>query len=160
VNFDQALDIILKHEGGYVNHPNDPGGETNYGITKRVAVANGYMDDMESIPMEIVRKIYLTDYWIACRCDELPAPMRLPVFDAAVNSGTRRSIQWLQAALGVTSDGVIGPKTIAAATQSDHVKTARNACFERLTFLTTLNHFATFGRGWTRRVIDILRALQ
>jgi len=159
MNFDQAFEVVLKHEGGYVNHPNDPGGETNFGITKRVAVSNGYTGDMKDIPMDVVRNIYRKDYWMPTRCAELPADLRLAVFDAAVNSGVRRSIQWLQASVGANTDGIFGPRTMAAVEASDPVKTARTMCYERLTFLISLNHFNSFGRGWVRRVLDILRRL-
>lgn len=159
MKFEDALAVVLKHEGGYVNHPDDPGGETNYGVTARVARASGYTGPMREIPMDVVRAIYREKYWEAARCDELPEPLRLPVFDAAVNSGVSRSIQWLQKALGVTADGVLGPKTMAAAQAADAAGAARSMCYERLEFLVQLNHFSTFGRGWLRRVLDILRRI-
>ena len=157
MTFDQALEIVLKHEGGYVNHPSDPGGETNFGITKRVAEANGYHGDMRQIPMEMVRDIYRKDFWDAARCNEIQPELRLAVFDAAVNSGVRRSVQWLQTAVGANADGAFGPRTLAAVAASDPRKAARDMCYERLSFLVQLNHFNAFGRGWVRRVLDILR---
>ena len=161
MNFEQALEIVLKHEGGYVNHPDDPGGETNFGITIAVARdAGGYTGPMRDIPMDVVRRIYRRSYWDATRCDELPAAMRLPVFDAAVNSGVRRSIQWMQTAVFANADGIFGPRTLAAVQAADSRQAAREMCFQRLSFLAGLNHFGTFGRGWVRRVVDILRRIE
>ena len=158
MNFDQALAIVLKHEGGYVNHPSDPGGETNYGITKRVAQANGYNGDMKTIPMDVVRRIYRKDYWDAIRAEELPADLRLPVFDAAVNSGPKRAIQWLQAAVGANADGAFGPRTLAAVQATPSKQAAMKMCANRLDFLASLSHFNSFGKGWVRRVVDIMRS--
>lgn len=160
MNFEQALQIVLKHEGGFVDHPADPGGRTNFGITERVARAAGYQGDMRHIPMDVVRRIYRRDYWDAVRADELPSALRLPVFDAAVNSGVRRSIQWLQMAVGATSDGIFGPRTLAATQAADARRAAFDVCFIRLEFLSGLQHFNSFGRGWIRRVVDILRRVQ
>lgn len=159
MKFEQALEIVLKHEGGYVNHPSDPGGETNMGITVRVAREHGYTGDMRAIPMSVVAAIYRRSYWDATRCNELPPELRLAVFDAAVNSGVRRSIQWLQSAVGANTDGVFGPRTLAAVAGTDPRKAARDMCYARLSFLASLNHFGTFGRGWVRRVVDILRSV-
>jgi lysozyme family protein len=158
MNFDQALEIVLKHEGGYVNHPNDPGGETNFGITQRVARMNGYTGEMREIPMNVVRDIYRKDFWNAVRAEELPDALRLPVFDAAVNSGPRRAIQWLQTSVGANADGIFGPRTLLAVKTHPAQQTALRMCAARLDFLAGLNHFNTFGRGWVRRVVDIMRS--
>lgn len=158
MTFDEALQIVLKHEGGYVWHKDDPGGETNFGITVKVARdAGGYTGPMKDIPMDVVRRIYRTSYWDATRCSEIQPELRLAVFDAAVNSGVRRSIQWLQTAVGANADGIFGPRTLLAVASADPRKAARDMCYERLSFLVQLNHFNTFGRGWVRRVLDILR---
>ena len=157
MTFDQALEVVLKHEGGYLNHPSDPGGETNFGITVKVARDAGYAGPMKDIPMDVVRRIYRTNYWDATRCSEIQPELRLAVFDAAVNSGVRRSIQWLQTSVGATADGIFGPRTLSAVAARDPRATARDLCYERLGFLAQLNHFNTFGRGWVRRVLDILR---
>lgn len=158
MNFEQALEIVLKHEGGYVNHPSDPGGETNFGITQRVARMNGYTGDMRAIPMSVVRDIYRKDFWSAVRADELPEPLRLPVFDAAVNSGPPRAIRWLQTSVGATADGAFGPRTMAAVKAHDARQVALRLCAARLDFLAGLSHFNSFGRGWVRRVVDIMRS--
>lgn len=152
MNFMDAVTIVLEHEGGYVNHPSDPGGETNFGITKGAARAHGYTGDMRYIPMGVVQHIYRLSYWDKVRAMELPPALRLHVFDAAVNSGVSRAIRWLQEAAGVDVDGVIGPKTLHAALS---VSPARYSAV-RLRFLTGLRNFDTFGRGWTRRIADNL----
>ena len=157
MNFDEALKLVLKHEGGYVNHPSDPGGETNYGITKAVAVQNGYTGPMRSIPMDVVASIYRKAYWDRVRADDLPLAIRYPMFDAAVNSGAKQAVIWLQRALGVTDDGLIGRQTISAAYQGDPAAIAAKLNGNRLAMLTELKHFDKFGRGWVRRVADILK---
>jgi lysozyme family protein len=158
MNFNQALAIVLKHEGGYVNHPSDPGGETNYGITKAVAQRNGYHGDMRAIPMDVVARIYRKDYWDAVRADELPAAVRYAIFDGAVNSGPGQAAKWLQRAVGVADDGKIGPMTLAAAKAQDPEALLRKMLAQRLRFMTGLSTFPAFGRGWARRIADLLEA--
>jgi lysozyme family protein len=126
-NYAACLRIILQNEGGYVNNPKDPGGETNYGITKRTARDHGYTGNMHDIPMSVVERIYRESYWKGC--DALPAGVDLCVFDFAVNSGPGRA--W----------GVY--KT---------AKTINGICDERLRFLRGLSTWATFGKGWAKRV--------
>lgn len=156
MNFDEALETVLKHEGGYVNHPSDPGGETNYGITKRVAVAHGYTGSMRDIPMSVVREIYRRSYWDAVKAEKLPADLRFHVFDAAVNSGVSRAAKWLQDCAGVAADGIIGPRTLAAAAA---VSPAQYSAV-RLRFMTDLSTWGTFGRGWARRICDNLELIK
>ena len=156
MNFDQALKTLLKHEGGYIDHPNDPGGITNYGITQAVARQHGYTGDMRTIPMDVVSAIYRKAYWGTIRAEELPAPLRYPLFDAAVNSGTGQAVKWLQRALGVKDDGVMGDQTLAAIRQADADQLTRKMIGHRLVMLANLQHFAQFGKGWTRRVASIL----
>ena len=155
MTFNEALKRVLEHEGGYVNHPSDPGGETNHGITKRVAENHGYSGDMRDIPMSTVKDIYRALYWDACRCSELPREIQFDVFDGAVNSGVRRSIQWLQKASGADVDGIVGPMTIRAARSATDLRAKYNG--HRLGFLANLSHWDAFGRGWARRVADNLR---
>lgn len=150
MDFETALRHVLHHEGGFVSHKDDPGGATNYGITVAVARDHGYAGHMRDIPMDLVRTIYRRSYWDRCRCDELPAIMRLDVFDGAVNSGVSRSIRWLQESVGATTDGLIGPQTIRAAWATGDARLAYNAA--RLQFLSGLSHWPAFGRGWVRRV--------
>ena len=111
-NFDKSLLILLKHEGGYVNHPKDPGGETNLGVTKRVYEEWGGNKNMKDLKEEDVAPIYKKNYWDRCKCDHLPSGLDLAVFDWAVNSGTGRAAKNLQAMIGTVADGGIGPNTL------------------------------------------------
>lgn len=156
MNFDAAFQHVLKHEGGYVHHPSDPGGATNMGITEAVARRVGYRGPMQDLPVELAKRIYHEDYWNAVRADQLPPAIRYAVFDAAVNSGVAQSVRWLQRALGVQDDGVLGPITLSTANQANPDALRARLVAQRLTFLTNLNTFGTFGRGWTRRCCDLL----
>jgi lysozyme family protein len=147
---------VLAHEGSYINHPKDPGGETNYGVTKRVAVEYGYHGDMRHIPMEIVVDIYYTRYWRVCSCDALPAGVDYSVFDCAVNHGTRQARKFLQRAVGAKADGFIGPQTLAAIGKADPVKVMHAIRGMRLSMVQRLKTWATFGRGWERRYKEVL----
>jgi len=156
--FEQAFEQVLKHEGGFVNHPSDPGGATNYGITQAVARRHGYTGDMRDLPIPMAKSIYWSDYWRPIRGDELPAEVRYAVFDAAVNSGVRQAILWLQRAAGVKDDGVFGPQTLLAVkTQSPNVL-LRRLLAQRLRFMAGLSNWPAFGRGWARRISDLLEA--
>lgn len=156
--FDRALKIILRHEGGYSDHPSDPGGATMYGITKRVAEENGYHGDMRQIPMAVVEMIYRRRYWNKIMADEMPWPVALVTFDAAVNSGPSRAAKWLQQALSVTADGVIGQQTLRALEEAAPEDVARWVCGTRLAYLKALKTWPVFGRGWERRVRETLAA--
>ena len=154
MDFELALAFVLDQEGGYSNRSDDP--ETNFGITRQVARAYGYRGSMRNIRMELVRRIYRQGYWDRCRCEDLPChPLRLVVFDAAVNSGSGQSIKWLQTELGVVVDGAIGPVTLAAVTALDEraLDALALALIERrLAFLRGLSKWRTFGRGWSNRI--------
>lgn len=152
MNIEQALKRLLGNEGGFVDHPQDPGGATNYGITQRVARSHGYQGGMRDLPLSMAISIYRSDYWMPIKADQLPEGLRFHVFDAAVNSGTVQSIKWLQRAAGVTQDGVIGPRTISAASM---VSVAKYSAI-RLRFMTDLSTWSTFGKGWARRIADNL----
>jgi len=152
ITFDQAFDVLIKHEGGYVDHPSDPGGRTNYGISQRAYPS----EDIRNMTLERAKQIYRRDYWDACRCDELRGDIGFHVFDAAVNSGVRRASLWLQAAAGATPDGKIGPQTIAAANAMDPSDVVRMISGIRLRFMTDLSTWPSFGRGWTRRIANNL----
>ena len=152
MNLDQALRHLLGNEGGFVDHPKDPGGATNFGITQRVARARGYQGDMRNLPLATALAIYEKDYWAPIKADQLPEHLRFHVFDAAVNSGPGQAIKWLQRAAGVTQDGVIGPRTLSAASM---VTPAKYSAI-RLRFMTDLPAWATFGKGWARRIADNL----
>lgn len=157
--FKSALPIILGHEGGYVDHPKDPGGATNMGITHRTLAAwRGEpvtKQDVKDIGLAEVEAIYRANYWDLVWGDDLPDGLDLVVFDYAVNSGVSRSAKALQKALGVAQDGVIGVITMRAAADlsGDEVSAAINAvCDQRLAFLKRLKTWPTFGKGWERRV--------
>ena len=156
MDFDTAFTKLLGHEGGYVNHPNDPGGETNWGVTKAVAREFGYMGAMRDMPRDTAKRIYKVKYWDAVKADEMPAAVRYPLFDAAVNSGVGQAARWLQRALGVADDGKIGAITIAKAKQSDGVAVASAMIGQRLQFMTNLSTWPAFGKGWARRVASLM----
>lgn len=153
MTFDEAFDRLIDHEGGYVNDPKDPGGETKFGISKRQYPGL----DIKNLTREDARLIYGSDYWGRARCDELLPSVAYQVFDGAVNSGIENSVRWLQRALGVADDGHVGPTTMCAASNMDACQTIRLFNAERLIFLTKLTTFDRFGRGWTRRVADNLK---
>jgi lysozyme family protein len=159
MNFDKAFDELLGHEGKYSNHPSDPGGETMWGVTKRVAVANGYKGDMKDMPVDFAKVVYRKDYWDAVRADELPDVVRYAVFDGAVNSGVSQSVKWLQEAVGAAVDGRIGPQTIMFAKMSEPEETLRKMLGARLRFMTDLNTWDYFSRGWARRIASLLKGL-
>ena len=152
MNLEDSLKRLLGSEGGFVDHPADPGGATNYGITQRVAKAHGFNGDMRNLPLSTALAIYKADYWTPIKADQLPETLRFHVFDAAVNSGPAQAVKWLQSAAGVTVDGVVGPKTLAAASR---VSVAQYSGI-RLRFMTDLSTWPTFGKGWARRIADNL----
>lgn len=146
---------IRQFEGGYVNHPRDPGGATNYGITQATYDEyrkNKAKRDVRLITEAEVDEIYRTRYADKIRYDDLPAGVDFATLDAAVNSGVSRGSKWLQLALGVTSDGVIGAGTVAAAAKADAIKTIKAIYAKRSGFLHSLKTFGTFGKGWMTRL--------
>jgi lysozyme family protein len=158
-NFQRALALVLKHEGGYVDHPKDPGGATNKGITiatfRRYVKRDGTKDDLRRISDADVKPIYKTKYWDKVRGDDLPDGLDYAVFDFAVNSGTGRAPKYLQRVLGVAQDGVIGPTTLKAAHNANVEFAIDRLCDDRMAFLRGLSTFSTFGRGWTSRVSGV-----
>lgn len=157
MQFEEAFGRLIGHEGGYVDHPDDPGGATRWGVTERVARANGYRGAMRDFPLSDARRIYRALYWDAVRADELPPAVRFDVFDAAVNSGVAQAAKWLQRAIGVRDDGVIGPATIAAARTFTGSALAARFNGARLQFMTDLPTWSSFGKGWARRIASNLR---
>lgn len=155
MNFDQAFERLLGHEGGYVNDPRDPGGETNWGISKR-AYPNV---DIKALTQDGAKAIYRRDYWAPVRADELPELVRFDVFDAAVNHGASQSAKWLQRAAGANPDGVIGAQTVAAARAAGAQLGARFNGY-RLQFYTDSGNWPVFGKGWARRIASNLLALK
>lgn len=158
MNFEQAFEKLLGHEGGFVDHPSDPGGATKWGITAAVARAHGYTGPMQDLPVAVARGIARGLYWDAVQADKLPAAVRYAVFDAAYNSGVGQSIRWLQRAVGVADDGVIGPKTLQAVAAADARTLLMRLLSVRLRFLTGLKTWPAFGKGWARRVADLMEA--
>lgn len=158
MNFTSALALLLEHEGGFSDHPDDRGGATRFGITEAVARRVGYRGDMRELPLELAERIYLEEYWKPIRAEELPHGVRYVVFDAAVNSGVGQAIKWLQRAVGVTADGVIGPVTLAAVNQYPAESLRLAFLAQRLRFMAGLPNWPAFGRGWARRVADLMEA--
>jgi len=161
-NFARALALVLKHEGGFVNHPKDPGGATNKGITianyRRYVKSNGTIADLKRISDADVAKVYKERYWDAVRGDELPSGIDYAVFDFAVNSGPSRSAKFLQSVLGVPQDGEIGPVTMAKARGAKPDFVVIQLCNKRLAWLKRLKTFTVFGKGWERRVNEVKAA--
>lgn len=151
--FDQFIDRLLSHEGGYVNHSSDPGGETQWGISKRSYPSL----NIKKLTREDAVAIYRRDFWEASGADKMPPAVGFQLLDAAVNSGIGQANRWLQKAAGVADDGVIGPisrKAIAAADPNDLILWF---LAERLDFMSRLAGWQAFGKGWARRIAQNLR---
>jgi len=158
-NFNRCLNLVLHHEGGYVNHPKDPGGMTNMGVTKRVyeewvgySVSENTMQNLEE---KDVAPIYKKNYWDRLKCDELPLGLDLCLFDFGVNAGTGRAAKYLQKLVGTTPDGGIGPMTLKAVDEFISLngipETIEKYQTNRQKYYEKLSTFDTFGKGWTRR---------
>lgn len=175
-SYARALTLVLKHEGGYSDHPADPGGATMKGVTQRVY--DGYRRrkgllarSVKKLERGEMEDIYRSLYWSKIDGDELPAGLDYCVFDAAVNSGTAQAVKWLQRALNKTDqaafrdhpivlavDGVIGPATLHAADSHDEKAVADIMCNLRLAMLKTLRTWSTFGAGWSTRIAGVRKA--
>ena len=156
MDFQTAFDLLITHEGGFSNHPDDPGGATMYGVTEAVARAEGYMGPMQDLTLDFAKSVYRKRYWDACRCDQMPDPLRYPLFDAAVNSGPSQAIKWLQLAVGVKVDGAVGPITQQAVNVLPAQVTRQKMVGARLRFMTNLANWPSFSKGWARRIAAIL----
>jgi lysozyme family protein len=158
-NWDDSFAAVLKHEGGFVNHPKDPGGMTNLGVTK--AAWEAYLghsvteENMRALTPFIVKPFYKAQYWDKIKGDQLPSGVDYAAYDLAVNSGTGRAAKYLQQIAGVAADGVIGPKSIEAIKACDPKEAVNALCDMRLDFLKRLPTFDTFGKGWSRRVAEV-----
>lgn len=162
-NFAKALAAVLVHEGGYANHPRDPGGPTNKGITHRTYNAwrkrqNLPPRDVREITDREVAAIYRAQYWNTIRGDDLPSGVDYAVFDFAVNSGPRRAAQFVQRVVGVEADGVIGELTVEAIRKAYAPHVVTLLCDNRLAWLKRLKTWDAFGRGWERRVSEVKSA--
>ncbi len=153
--FDQCFDKLIAHEGGYSNDAKDPGGETNFGISKRAYP----QVDIKNLTRDAAKQIYKRDYWDRAQCDKLPPTLAYLLFDAAVNSGIGQAIRFLQRALGVADDGVLGPLTLSMVSRADAESICARFIGQRLDFMTRLSTFDYFGKGWSRRLADQLKGL-
>lgn len=160
-NFEQCLEKLLVHEGGFVNHPSDPGGMTNLGVTKQVWeewVGHPVSEkEMRNLTPLMVAPLYKRKYWDACHADDLVSGVDYAVFDVAVNSGVGRAIKLLQSCVGATPDGGYGSITTALVkkAEDDPTRLIELYCAKRLEFLETLKSFPVFGKGWSRRVSEV-----
>lgn len=159
-NFAKALSLVLKHEGGFVDHPADPGGATNKGVTigtyRAYIDPQGTVDDLKHITDAQLAKVYREQYWNKVRGDDLPDGVDYAVFDFAVNSGPSRAAKFLQTVVSSPADGVVGPKTIEATRRAKPpTEVIRILNANRMEFLQGLPTWKTFGKGWTTRVKDV-----
>ncbi len=148
MTFDECFEKLIGHEGGYVNDPRDPGGETKFGISKRAHPSL----DIGSLTLDDAKKLYKRDYWERAQCDRLHPNLAFQVFDGAVNSGIGNSIRWLQEASGVAVDGVVGPLTLRKVGDMEPSIIIARYNGVRLKFMASLSTFDVFGRGWARRI--------
>lgn len=153
MTFDEAFDRLIGHEGGYVNHKLDPGGETKWGISKRA-----YPDvNIASLTREQAKAIYRRDYWERAKADQYDGAIAFQLFDAAVNHGIGQAVKFLQRAVGVKDDGIVGPVTLRAVQDTPVADVLMRFNAERLDFYTGLSTWGSFGKGWARRVAGNLR---
>lgn len=163
-NYAKALPLVLRHEGGFVNHKDDPGGATNKGVTigtlKRLGIdvdGDGDSDivDLRNLRQSDVERVYKLFYWDAVKADQLPSGVDYAVFDFGVNSGPARAAKHLQKVVGAAQDGDIGPKTLALVAKMDPQDVVTALQDSRLRFLRGLKTWGTFGKGWSRRVAEV-----
>ena len=148
MTFEKAFAKLIDHEGGYVNNPRDPGGETKFGISKRAYPALNIAD----LTLDDAKAIYRRDYWNRAQCDRLHPDVAFQVFDGAVNSGIGNSIRWMQEAAGVAVDGIVGPLTLRKVGDMDTAIVIARYNGVRLKFMASLSTWDVFGRGWARRI--------
>ena len=147
------LTRITGHEGGYVNNPADPGGETKFGISRR-----SYPNlDIKNLTIEQASDIYIRDYLAPLKADKLPDSVTFQLLDFAINSGVDRAVVCLQRAVGAVEDGRMGPATVAAVKRYTEAEVIMRLLAARLEFMTGLSVWPTFGRGWCRRIAANLR---
>jgi len=153
-NFKECLELLLKSEGGWVNHPKDPGGETNLGVTKRVweEWVGHPVESLKKLTKEDVAPLYEQKYWRPCYCEVLPRGLDFVVFSMGVNAGPGRSVKLLQSAIGILPDGIIGPRTRALISSSNGADIVAKFSEVRREYYKSLKTFPIFGRGWLARV--------
>jgi lysozyme family protein len=161
-NFARALALVLKHEGGWSDHPADPGGATMKGVTlanfRRYVKPGATKDDLRGISDAQLATVYRRFYWDAVHGAELPDGVDYAVFDFAVNSGPGRAARYLQGVVGVVQDGRIGPVTLNATKAMMRATVINDLCDRRMRFLRGLNTWPSFGTGWTARVSGVRAA--
>lgn len=148
MNFDKAFERLIGHEGGYVNDPRDPGGETKFGISRRAYPG----EDIKGMSLERAKILYQRDYWWKAGCDTVPDAVKFDLFDMAVNSGVGAAIRTLQKAVGVDDDGIIGPATMQAISSMHPVRFVARFNGHRLQFMSSLSTWPAFSRGWANRI--------
>lgn len=158
MNFDAAFSKLVGLEGDFSNHAADPGGATRFGVTEVVARQVGYRGDMRELPLDLAKRIYKDKYWDTIRAEELPPGIRYAVFDGAVNSGPGQSIKWLQRAVGTEDDGILGPQTLKFANAANPDSLRMRLLAQRLRFMTKLNNWPSFSRGWASRIADLMES--
>ena len=153
-NFQACLDLVLKSEGGWVNHPSDPGGETNLGVTKRVweEYVGHPVESLKKLTKADVAPLYELKYWRPCYGEVLPRGLDFVVFSMGVNAGPGRSVKLLQSAIGCVPDGVIGPRTRELISSSNGADIIKKFSTARREYYQSLKTFPIFGRGWLLRV--------
>jgi lysozyme family protein len=153
-NFQECLDLVLKSEGGWVNNPADPGGETNLGVTKRVweEYVGHAVKTMKSLTKDDVAPMYELKYWRPCYCEVLPRGLDFVVFSMGVNAGPGRSVKLLQQSIGCVPDGVIGPRTRELISASNSANLIAKFSETRREYYRSLKTFPIFGKGWLARV--------
>lgn len=162
-NFETCLREVLRHEGGWSNHSEDPGGITNLGVTKATYedwVGHPVTEKiMRGLTVENVKPLYKTKYWDALRCDDLPYGVDLCVFDFGVNAGPNRAVRYLQRMIGAKEDGILGPHSLSLMNQfvRERGKIEAVTIYQdmRREYYKLLKTFPTFGKGWMKRVRDI-----
>jgi len=153
-NFQECLDLVLKSEGGWVNNPADPGGETNLGVTKRVweEYVGHAVKTMKNLTKDDVAPMYELKYWRPCYCEVLPRGLDFVVFSMGVNAGPGRSVKLLQQSIGCVPDGVIGPRTRELISASNSANLIAKFSETRREHYRSLKTFPIFGKGWLARV--------
>ena len=158
--FPRAFDLLKVHEGGFSDHPRDPGGATMKGVTQRTYDAYRFRQKqpprhVRKITNAEVERIYHTQYWHAVHADDLPPGVAYCVFDAAVNSGPGRAVRWLQTVIGAQVDGIVGNETVSQTRDVPPDELIHRYCDKRLSFMKSLRHWSTFKNGWSRRVHEV-----
>jgi len=152
MTFEDAFPLVVTLEGGYVNDPEDPGGETKYGISK----AAYPHEDIANLTLDRAKSIYATDYWMMSGCDKLPDQLQYDVFDMAVNSGVGAAVSCLQKAVRAPVDGIFGIQTLSAVNSANPYVVLVRFSSERLLFITGSPEFPKFAKGWVRRIATVM----